>query len=675
MALSKRFSRRGHTEGISSSPRCASSWQTASPAGGPPPDAQDPARRGQRDEPRHALPPPRPPRLRGGHRRGRRAGPGHGALGGAGPRADGHEPSRARRLGRDPPAQSRGGDARHSRDRAHRARHVRRSREGHGRGLRRLRHEAGGPRAAGREDRGAPQGQGGSVTAKPSSLAHLRHELRTPLNHIIGYAELLLEDTPADGAAMTVDLRHLLDDARAVLSIVNERLAPGGKDAETVDVAALGRSVLEPVARIVAGTKRLGQAAESHGAAQMLPDLGRIAEAAERLTLLLSPAFPATDVAAPKADGGPDSGQSSSLGVLLVVDDDQGNRDLLSRRLVRDGHAALETLGRALSPPIELVLLDVMMPGIDGYEVLRRLKNDPAWRELPVLMISALDEVGSVVRCIELGADDYLPKPFDPVLLRARIGACLEKKRLRDREARQAQELAEWNRTLEQRVAEQVSQMERLGRLKRFFSPQLAELILAGGATDPLASHRVEVTVVFLDLRGFTSFAETADPEEVMGVLREYHAEMGRLILEHDGTLERFTGDGMMIFFNDPVPVHNAPERAVRMALAMRERALHLDAAWRKQGYDLGMGIGIAQGYATIGAIGFEGRWDYGAIGTVTNLAARLCGEASHTEILLSQRVAGAVEDLVTLKALGPLTLKGFARPVPAFRVLGPKTA
>jgi len=261
------------------------------------------------------------------------------------------------------------------------------------------------------------------------------------------------------------------------------------------------------------------------------------------------------------------------------------------------------------------------------------------------------------------------------VLLRARIGACLEKKRLRDREARQAQELAEWNRTLEERVAEQVSQMERLGRLKRFFSPQLAELILAGGATDPLASHRVEVTVVFLDLRGFTSFAETADPEEVMGVLREYHAEMGRLILEHDGTLERFTGDGMMIFFNDPVPVPNAPERAVRMALAMRERARHLDAAWRKQGYALGMGIGIAQGYATIGAIGFEGRWDYGAIGTVTNLAARLCGEASHTEILLSQRVAGAVEDLVTLEALGPLTLKGFARPVHAFRVLGPKTA
>ena len=230
------------------------------------------------------------------------------------------------------------------------------------------------------------------------------------------------------------------------------------------------------------------------------------------------------------------------------------------------------------------------------------------------------------------------------------------------------------NRTLEQRVAEQVGQVERLGRLKRFFSPQLAELIVTGGAADPLQTHRVEVTVAFLDLRGFTAFAESAEPEEVMGVLREYHAEMGRLILEHEGTLERFTGDGMMIFFNDPVPVPDAPERAIRMAVAMRERVQQLDVGWRKRGYDLGLKIGIAQGYATIGAIGFEGRWDYGAIGTVTNLAARLCGEAGSSEILVSRRVGGAVEDLASLEPLEPLALKGFARPVPAFRVLALKT-
>jgi adenylate cyclase len=521
------------------------------------------------------------------------------------------------------------------------------------------------------------------VTTGPSALAHLRHELRTPLNHIMGYTELLLEDAAPDGGSLVPDLRCLLDDARTVLSIVNERLAPGGKDAETVDVGALGRAVIDPVRRIVTATKTLGQSAEALGARKMLPDLARIAEAADRLTRLLAPA--GGGAAADARDTGTEASglDSAARGVILVVDDDQGNRDLLGRRLVRegfavhtaaDGQAALERLGHQPSPPIELVLLDVMMPGLDGYEVLRRLKGDAALRELPVLMISALDEVGSVVRCIELGAEDYLPKPFDPVLLRARIGACLEKKHLRDQEARQARELAEWNRTLEQRVAEQVGQVERLGRLKRFFSPQLAELIVAGGATDPLQSHRVEVTVVFLDLRGFTAFAETADPEEVMGVLREYHAEMGRLILEHEGTLERFTGDGMMIFFNDPVPVANAPELAVRMALAMRERARQLDLGWRKRGHDLGMGIGIAQGYATIGAIGFEGRLDYGAIGTVTNLAARLCGEASATEILVSQRVAGAVEHLVSLESLGSLTLKGFARAVPAFRVLGQRT-
>ncbi|MBI4013250.1 MAG: adenylate/guanylate cyclase domain-containing protein, partial [Candidatus Rokubacteria bacterium] len=236
-------------------------------------------------------------------------------------------------------------------------------------------------------------------------------------------------------------------------------------------------------------------------------------------------------------------------------------------------------------------------------------------------------------------------------------------------------ELAEWTRTLEQRVQEKVAEVERLGRLKRFFSPQLAELIVAGGADDPLKTHRREITVVFLDLRGFTAFAETAEPEEVMGVLREYHAATGQLILEHEGTLERFTGDGMMIFFNDPVPVPSPAERAIRMAVAMRDRVNQLSATWRKRGYGLGLGVGIAQGYATIGAIGFEGRWDYGAIGTVTNLAARLCSEAKAGQILVSSRVAGTVEDLIDLEEMETLTLKGFLKPVPTFNVVGVKTS
>ena len=212
--------------------------------------------------------------------------------------------------------------------------------------------------------------------------------------------------------------------------------------------------------------------------------------------------------------------------------------------------------------------------------------------------------------------------------------------------------------------------VEQLGRLKRFFSPQLAELIIRGGADDPLKTHRREVTVVFLDLRGFTAFAETSEPEELMGVLREYHAEMGKLILEYEGTLERFTGDGMMIFFNDPQPVPDAAERAVRMAVAMRERAAELAARWHKRGYELDLGIGVAKGFATIGAIGFEGRWDYGAIGTVTNLAARLCGEAKPGQILISPRLLPEVEPLLEIEEVGLLTVKGLARPVRAVSIV-----
>jgi class 3 adenylate cyclase len=511
------------------------------------------------------------------------------------------------------------------------------------------------------------------VTTDPS--AQLRHELRTPLNHIIGYTELLLDELhDADPARLAEGLTALRGEARQLLGLLNDVLARGQSGS---DLHVACEALRPPLDRVRATANAVHRRASDAGEKTALPDLERIGGAIEHLDQLLrhGGVAPTPERETTRASGSGDAEPAQRRAVILVVDDNTDNREMLARRLRRQdyevvtaegGTAALTVL---TSTPVDLVLLDVMMPDLDGYAVLQRLKADPALRDIPVLMISALDDMDSVVRCIQLGAVDYLGKPFDPILLQARIGACLEKKRLHDQELRHQRELAELNRTLEQRVAEQVAQLERLGRLKRFFSPQLAEAIVAGGADDPLATHRREIIVVFLDLRGFTSFAETAEPEEVMGVLREYHAEMGRLIVEHEGTLERFTGDGMMIFFNDPVVVPNPAERALRMAVAMRDCVSALAARWRKQGWDLALGVGIAQGYATIGAIGFEGRVDYGAIGTVTNLAARLCGEAAGGQILISGRVATAVADLVQADEVGALSLKGFARPIPTWSV------
>ena len=354
---------------------------------------------------------------------------------------------------------------------------------------------------------------------------------------------------------------------------------------------------------------------------------------------------------------------------ILVVDDTANNVKLLKDLLTVRGYAVvtassgLEGLEQIEKERPDLVLLDVMMPGMNGYDVCRRIRENPGTGVLPVVMVTALDPGQERIKGLEAGADDFLTKPINQPELLARVRSLLRIKELWD-------QVIDLNRTLEERVNDQVAQLERMGRLKRFFSPQLAELIVSGDAEDPLRSHRREITVVFLDLRGVTAFAETAEPEEVMAVLREYHAEMGRLVLEHEGTLERFTGDGMMIFFNDPLPVPNPAERAIRMALAMREQVGGLAQGWRKRGFDLDFGIGIAQGYATIGAIGFEGRWDYGAIGTVTNLAARLCGEAKPGQLLISRRMIGTLEDLVEAEPVGELALKGFSRPVSAFNVI-----
>jgi adenylate cyclase len=368
---------------------------------------------------------------------------------------------------------------------------------------------------------------------------------------------------------------------------------------------------------------------------------------------------------------------------ILIADDNPSNLDILQTRLAVHGYELLsaadgeEALRIAREAKPDLVLLDIMMPKMDGLEVCRRLKADASLPFMPIIMITAKTDSKDIVAGLEAGGDEYLTKPVDQAALVARIKSMLRIKALHDTVQEQAAglqsqaaQLSDLNRTLERRVAEQLDELERVGRLKRFLSPHLAESIVSSKDERILESHRREITVVFCDLRGFTAFSETAEPEEVMGILNGYHAAMGELIFRFEGTLERFAGDGLMVFFNDPLPCANAPMRAVSMAVAMRERAVELSRTWRKHGHELGFGVGIALGYATLGKIGFEGRFDYGAIGTVTNLASRLCDDARAGQILVSQRVFAMVEDSVDAEPLGDLTLKGLLKPVRAFNIL-----
>ena len=361
---------------------------------------------------------------------------------------------------------------------------------------------------------------------------------------------------------------------------------------------------------------------------------------------------------------------------VLVVDDQPANLRLLDAMLsprgyqVRTAASGEEALAALKDDEVDLVLLDIVMPGMDGYEVCRTIREQVDTAYLPVVMVTASGDEQKL-KALEAGADDFLTKPVNTAELLARVASLARIKRYQDTIKRQAGELAAWNRDLESRVETQVAQIERMSRLRRFLSPQLAELIVDSGDESFLESHRREIVVVFCDLRGFTTFAEASEPEEVMGVLGEYHEALGDLIFRFEGTLERFMGDGLMVFFNDPVRCDDGPLRAVRMALAMRTRVRGLAETWGRQGHDLAMGVGIAQGYATIGKIGFDGRLDYSAIGSVTNLASRLCDVADPWEILVTERVMTGAGPLVVAEDHGTRELKGFSRSVRTYQVRG----
>jgi DNA-binding response OmpR family regulator len=360
---------------------------------------------------------------------------------------------------------------------------------------------------------------------------------------------------------------------------------------------------------------------------------------------------------------------------ILVVDDVPENVRLLEAVLAghgydvitaNDGLAALEAVGSARP---DLILLDVMMPGLDGYAVCRRLRECDDTSVLPVIMVTS-SSGEEKTQAIAAGADDFIPKPFDHDELLTRVRSLLRIKRYHDTIKAQAVELAELNRTLEGRVQEQVTELGRLRRLRRFLSPQLADAIVSSGNEAIVESHRREVSMFFADLRGWTSFVDTVEPEELMRVLHEFHDAIGRLVKRFDATVGFLEGDGVQLFFNDPIAIQDAPLRAVRLGCALREEMAELTPLWRRRGYDLDFGAGIALGYATCGEIGFEGRSDYAAIGAVTNLASRLADEALGGQILIAQRLYAEVEEAVDVEPVGEFTLKGFRQPVAAFNVV-----
>lgn len=360
---------------------------------------------------------------------------------------------------------------------------------------------------------------------------------------------------------------------------------------------------------------------------------------------------------------------------ILIVDDSEASRDIIVTRLRAHGYETAEAadgeqgLAAVNTCAPDLILLDVAMPNLDGLEVCRRLKSDGSRPFTPIILLTARADTRDVVAGLEAGADEYLTKPVDHAALVARVRSVLRLKELHDRVQAQADDLARWNRSLEQRVAEQVAEIERVSRLKRFLPSQLAQLIVSSRDESILESHRREITVLFCDLRGFTAFAEAADPEEVLEVLREYHASLGVLIDKFEGTVERFAGDGLLVLFNDPLPCPDPSERAARMAIEMREEVAGLATRWRSFGRELGFGVGIAHGSATLGCVGFEGRFQYSVTGNVANLASRLCDQAGNGEILVDANVNRAIENSAEVEPRGELVLKGFTRPVQTFAI------
>jgi adenylate cyclase len=367
-------------------------------------------------------------------------------------------------------------------------------------------------------------------------------------------------------------------------------------------------------------------------------------------------------------------------GSLLVIDDDPVVRSMLSRSLEEGGHQVAtardgrEGLDMARGEAFDVILLDVLMPGLDGYEVLEGLKKDRTLRHIPVVMITGLDDIESAVRCIELGADDYLPKPIDPVVLGARINAGLTKKRLHDLEMQHVEEVDRLNRRLEARVEEQMAELVRTGELKRFMPHQVAEGLLAGRLGTSEGFERRRLTLLFTDMVGFTDLSDSLEPEELSDVLNEYLQEMTAVAVAHGGTLDNYIGDGVMVIFGAPRRVDDQVQAwsAIQAAFEMKRRSEELAEAIRGRGIpaDLRIRVGVNTGHCTVGVFGSDLLRAYKAVGFAVNVTARLQTEAEPGSILCGFRTYALVKDRVHAEPREPLSLKGASRPVEAWEIL-----
>jgi DNA-binding response OmpR family regulator len=361
---------------------------------------------------------------------------------------------------------------------------------------------------------------------------------------------------------------------------------------------------------------------------------------------------------------------------ILVVDDIPDNVTMLTAHLASKGYQTLkafngiQALRIAVKERPDLIMLDVNMPQLSGLDICAQLKQREETENIPVILVTAHSDAEDIVRGFEVGADDYLIKPYNYLEMLARVRSML---RIRESQAQLRaanHQLDELNQNLEAKVKQQVGELERVNKLRRFFSPQIVETIVSADAEDILKEHSREISVVFLDLRRFTPFAEQNTPQMVIQTVRSLHHVVGPIIFAYGGTLERFTGDGMMVFLGDPEPIDDYAEKAVRMGLEIRDAVRPLSAKWAEDGYDLKLGIGIATGVASMGSIGFEGRMDYAAIGTVTNLAARMCGKAAGEQILIDQTTADQLPDGIEVRPHGEVSLKGFKKGRKAFEVV-----